>query len=113
MDFNLYQAIREARPIASDRDGEAWDRLRGLLDDVFGALSLDVGDVAYDRDADRLDRTRLHEAPREAVTDPSEVDSEAQEQVIAALHALHDRPSEQTATAAADALDALRSGMGR
>lgn len=112
MDFNLYQALREARPLTEDHDSPSWGRLREEIDLLAALLGDDSGDVAYDRDVDRLDRTALHDSPYERVIDPSAFDTDAIATVIASLHAVYDMPSDERADAAADVLARLRASAG-
>lgn len=112
MDFRLLQAVREARSVAEGRDGDGWSRLRDELARTLDALGIDSGDVAYDRAADRLDRSRLHASPRDHVVTPGGTDDQdGPARVVAALSALRDDPGEGRADSAADALERLRAGL--
>lgn len=111
MDFNLYQALREAPRVVARQDGEVWRQLARELDETFGELGIAVDDVGFDKQADRFDRNRLHKDPYKAMQKPRELDTELNDRVIGSLHAVYDEPSEDKARRAIDALRDLRQSL--
>lgn len=112
VDFQLHQAVQQTRRLVADREGPAWERLREALDEVSTALKIESGDAAFDRTADRLDRTRLHDSPRDHVAGAAGAGSlETPIETIAALYALYDDPNDERAERAADALVRLRESL--
>lgn len=111
MDFQLYQAIRETRRLAAEHDGSGWSDLRSALDDVTAVLGSNTDDAAYDRVADRLERTRLHDSPRDHVTGRSDEDQTTPVDTVAALYALYDDPTDERAGRAAQAVRRLHESL--
>lgn len=111
VDFQLHQAVQQTRRLVADREGASWDRLREALDEVTAALKVESGDAAFDRTADRLDRTRLHDSPRDHVAGGATGGLETPVETIAALYALYDDPTDEHADRAADALVRLRESL--
>lgn len=111
MDFQLYQAVRETRRLAADRDGTGWSDLRSALDDVADVLGSDTDDAAFDRAADRLERTHLHDSPRDHVTGRRKNDQTTPMDTVAALYALYDDPTDERAQQAAVAVRRLHESL--
>jgi hypothetical protein len=96
--LSTVQALVGAREVARRHDGDVWRRLEARLDGLLGELHTEDPDDHVGTEP-RLDRTRL--------------DTEHDDEVVAALLALGDRPDEDRAAAALERLDGLDGGQGR